>query len=121
MPEYFGPNSLQALSELVNADLKNTSGDGSAIEGPQGPPGETPFIGENGNWWIGDTDTGVSATGGGSGIAYNFDKDYFEVDGNAVSLKTTDTYAEGSNKMLPMTAAGVEAVVGNIDILLQTI
>ena len=28
----------------------------------QGPPGLTPYIGENGNWWIGETDTGVSAS-----------------------------------------------------------
>ncbi len=27
-----------------------------------GKDGLTPFIGENGNWWIGDTDTGVKAT-----------------------------------------------------------
>ena len=35
-------------------------------QGEQGVPGvsgETPFIGENGNWWIGDTDTGVPAQG----------------------------------------------------------
>ncbi|MBE6608493.1 MAG: hypothetical protein E7633_08045, partial [Ruminococcaceae bacterium] len=25
--------------------------------------GQTPYIGENGNWWIGDTDTGVKAAG----------------------------------------------------------
>ena len=34
------------------------------IEGVQGEPGInglTPFIGENGNWWIGETDTGVPA------------------------------------------------------------
>ena len=24
--------------------------------------GDTPFIGDNGNWWIGKTDTGVPAT-----------------------------------------------------------
>ena len=29
----------------------------------KGEPGETPYIGENGNWWIGDTDTGVKAKG----------------------------------------------------------
>ena len=32
--------------------------------GPQGKPGndgKTPFIGENGNWWIGNIDTGVKA------------------------------------------------------------
>lgn len=35
--------------------------------GPQGQPGTdgiTPHIGDNGNWWVGDTDTGVSASGG---------------------------------------------------------
>lgn len=30
----------------------------------KGPPGVTPHIGENGNWWIGETDTGVAATAG---------------------------------------------------------
>ena len=39
----------------------------SGEKGEKGDPGEnganglTPFIGENGNWWIGDTDTGVKA------------------------------------------------------------
>ena len=28
-------------------------------KGDQGDPGLTPYIGENGNWWIGDTDTGI--------------------------------------------------------------
>ncbi|MBD9118387.1 MAG: collagen-like protein, partial [Clostridiales bacterium] len=31
--------------------------------GSDGKDGNTPFIGENGNWWIGETDTGVKATG----------------------------------------------------------
>ena len=29
--------------------------------------GDTPYIGDNGNWWIGTTDTGVYASGGGGG------------------------------------------------------
>ena len=35
-------------------------------QGPQGDPGKdgkTPYIGSNGNWWIGDEDTGISAQG----------------------------------------------------------
>ncbi len=28
-----------------------------------GTDGQTPYIGENGNWWVGDTDLGVPATG----------------------------------------------------------
>lgn len=43
----------------------------------------------------------------------------FKIDGNTVSVETTDSF-EGDNT-LPMTAAGVEIVVGNIDVLLQTI
>ena len=37
------------------------------IAGEPGKDGITPHIGDNGNWWIGDTDTGVSAGGSGSG------------------------------------------------------
>ncbi len=32
-------------------------------DGKDGQNGLTPFIGSNGNWWIGETDTGISATG----------------------------------------------------------
>lgn len=31
--------------------------------GKDGADGLTPYIGKNGNWWVGDTDTGVSAKG----------------------------------------------------------
>lgn len=37
-----------------------------AIQGPPGPngaPGATPYIGANGNWYIGTTDTRIKATG----------------------------------------------------------
>lgn len=39
--------------------------------GPKGDPGNTPYIGSNGNWWIGDTDTGTSASGssGSDGVS----------------------------------------------------
>ncbi len=34
-----------------------------AVNGADGKDGDTPYIGENGNWWIGETDTGISAAG----------------------------------------------------------
>ena len=34
-------------------------------DGKDGDDGVTPHIGANGNWWIGDVDTGVAASGGG--------------------------------------------------------
>ena len=33
----------------------------TVTNGKDGKDGLTPFIGDNGNWWIGDTDTGVKA------------------------------------------------------------
>jgi len=34
----------------------------AGLKGDKGDPGDTPYIGENGHWWVGTTDTGVSAT-----------------------------------------------------------
>lgn len=54
---------------LVRVKIPNNLSDGTGTPGPQGPPGEdgtdgiTPHIGTNGNWYIGDEDTGISATG----------------------------------------------------------
>lgn len=56
-----GPQGLQGPQGL--------KGDQGA-QGPQGEPGATPYIGSNGNWWIGDTDTGVSAGGSGASGVY---------------------------------------------------
>ena len=40
-----------------------TFSDNKTITLTNGQDGLTPFIGTNGNWWIGNTDTGVKATG----------------------------------------------------------
>lgn len=45
---------------------KDTFAITTTLKGEDGKDGQTPFIGENGHWWIGDTDTGVNASGGGS-------------------------------------------------------
>lgn len=36
--------------------------DGTRLSNLEVSDGETPYIGENGNWWIGETDTGVPAS-----------------------------------------------------------
>lgn len=36
---------------------------GIKAQGPKGDDGLTPYIGDNGNWWIGDEDTNVKAAG----------------------------------------------------------
>jgi uncharacterized repeat protein (TIGR02543 family) len=35
----------------------------NGTNGTNGVDGQTPYIGTNGNWWVGETDTGVAATG----------------------------------------------------------
>ena len=49
--------NLIALSALQG--IKGDKGD----KGDPGEDGDTPYIGDNGNWWIGTTDTGIKAAG----------------------------------------------------------
>lgn len=72
--------NLIALSEI-----KGTPGqDGSA-----GDEGLTPFIGTNGNWWIGETDTGVAAEGqdGYSPTIVISDDGYWVINGEKTEYK----------------------------------
>ena len=53
-------------SEGLTDTYKITYSDGSSTtftvtNGKDGADGQTPFIGENGNWWIGSVDTGIPA------------------------------------------------------------
>lgn len=45
------------------ASLKGDRGE-QGIQGIQGEPGNTPYVGDNGNWWIAGVDTGVNADKG---------------------------------------------------------
>ena len=60
--------------------------------GKDGADGLTPHIGENGNWWVGDTDTGVSAKGpkgdpGPQGPAGEIPEDYPQIREDVSKLK----------------------------------
>ena len=44
-----------------NTSVQEDGSDGE--DGTDGEDGQTPFIGENGNWWIGSVDTGIPAKG----------------------------------------------------------
>lgn len=50
------------LPEAINTALAQAKESGE-FDGEPGAPGTTPHIGENGNWWIGNADTGVKAQG----------------------------------------------------------
>ena len=55
-----GPQGPQGPQGPAGKDGQNGQ-DGK--DGQNGENGLTPFIGDNGNWWIGTTDTGVAAKG----------------------------------------------------------
>ena len=63
-----GKDGIGIAKAEINADgeLVITYTDGEVVNlgkvvGADGKDGLTPFIGENGNWWIGEKDTGVKA------------------------------------------------------------
>lgn len=70
---YQGVNELYDNDRRLDEDLRKLEGSAvtqqdldEAIQGVElepGPPGDTPHIGGNGNWWIGTTDTGIQAQG----------------------------------------------------------
>ncbi|WP_337593791.1 hypothetical protein [Vescimonas sp.] len=55
-----GADGKDGINGKDGADGKDGT---NGINGSDGKDGNTPFIGENGNWWIGETDTGVKAAG----------------------------------------------------------
>ena len=55
-----GADGKDGINGKDGADGKDGT---NGQNGSDGKDGKTPFIGENGNWWIGETDTGVKAAG----------------------------------------------------------
>ena len=79
--------------------------------------GITPDIGKNGNWFFGEKDTGVPASGG-SGVDFGTDAT-LKLENGILSVNTTNDMEQDNT--LPITSAGVFATVGNIEALLKTI
>ena len=80
------------------------------VQGPPGADGLTPHIGANGNWWLGETDTGVSAAGGGgTGGVTSFNGRSGEVVPQAGDYTAADV---GAATMEEVNAAIQEAMSG---------
>ena len=58
----FSNNTQKNLGVVVGADGEDGKNGTDGANGQDGEDGKTPYI-KNGNWWIGDTDTGVKAEG----------------------------------------------------------
>lgn len=85
----------------------------------RGRDGITPHIGANGNWWIGDDDTRIPASGGGGSADITIDHTLkYDQYGN-LGVNTASVVEKDNT--LPITSAAVETTVGNIEILLKTI
>ena len=82
---------LTALKGLDGKDGKDGADGKNGINGSDGKNGKTPFIGENGNWWIGETDTGIKAEGtdGKDGI-----NGIDGTDGKEIEIQKTDLYIQ---------------------------
>lgn len=63
-------DNFSQLLDAVKGEINNAIDDAVASGEFKGDDGVTPHIGSNGNWYIGDTDTGISAKGtkGDNGI-----------------------------------------------------
>lgn len=90
---------------LVN-DLK------MPVTGEKGDDGETPYIGENGNWWIGTTDTGKKAQGDTGNAGQT---PYIGENGNWW-IDTEDTGVKAQGDKGEQGAAGVAAVAPQVRI-----
>lgn len=55
--------ALKGADGRDGADGKDGTNGINGQDGRDGADGNTPFIGENGNWWIGEINTGVKAAG----------------------------------------------------------
>mgnify|MGYP002762061551 CR=1 FL=1 len=76
----------------INGQDGRDGADGTnGTNGSDGKDGKTPFIGENGNWWIGEIDTGIKAAGtdGKDGI-----NGIDGTNGKEIEIQKTDLYIQ---------------------------
>lgn len=118
-PPYVPPDAtgqIAAVAEEARDIAQSVRDDANAglFKGDKGDPGLTPHIGDNGNWFYGDEDSGIPA--GAAGIKTDHTLSYT----NGVLSVNTANAPEADNT-LPITAAAVNTVVGNIETLLNKI
>ena len=87
-----GTNGKTAYEIAVENGFTGTQAEWLAsLKGNDGANGVTPEIGEDGNWWIGDINTGIPATGGNAGTE----------DGDATLINDTLAIINGVSTPLP--------------------
>ncbi len=105
-----GTNGVDGKDGTNGVDGKDGTNGIDGKDGINGADGKTPFVGENGNWWIGTTDTGVKAEGanGANGVD--------GADGRQIEIQKTDLYIqwryEGEEWQNLVALADIEGLAG---------
>ena len=94
---------INADGELVLSYTDGTTVNLGKVVGADGKDGLTPFIGENGHWWIGEADTGVSAAA------------------DSASPASSDSVCVASPVLIVIGFAAGLALLGNIGLILYII
>ena len=100
-------------------DGKDGQSGADGKDGKDGKDGDTPFVGSNGNWWIGTTDTGVKAAGqdgrdGQNGVDGKDGKDGVSVTGVTINdeNKLVITLSEGDPIIIDKSLMGAAGAAG---------
>lgn len=110
-----GENNLWQVSYDNGATWVSLGVKATGEAGEDGADGLTPYIGENGNWWVGDTDTGVSAKGqkgdpGPQGPAGEIPEDYPQIREDVSQLKEDTTALQKRQNVLVGSETGNPAI-----------
>ena len=86
-----GADGKDGINGKDGADGKDGTNGINGQNGSDGADGNTPFIGENGNWWVGEIDTGIKAAGtaGKDGI-----NGIDGTNGKEIEIQKTDLYIQ---------------------------
>lgn len=109
-------NALQNNVYITRVNEKNDGSyqivfsDGNVINIHNGADGQTPYIGTNGNWWIGNTDTGVKAKGEDGITPYIGQNGHWWI-----GQTDTGVIAKGENGTTPSIGSNGNWWIGNTD------
>ena len=82
----------------------------NGVDGDNGADGETPYVGENGNWWIGEVDTNVPATGADGEAGESIEIVSSTVDPE--TRVTTVLFSDGNTVVIPAGQDGAQGADG---------
>ena len=102
----------QKIGEAEATWILDTKGNKVLAVGKDGVNGQTPYIGTNGNWWIGTTDTGIKAQGEQGPAGNDGQTPHIGTNGNWW-IGTTDTGIKAQGEQGP---AGKDGITPQLEI-----